>query len=96
MYIDASGHVFPCCWTGGIISKYTDPVDPNMRIMRDRLNQSTEDLLNDITYPKLHGSNIVDVLKNSQWAEKLPKHWTGQKAFVCVKNCASNLKLLVE
>ena len=96
VYVDARGHVFPCCWTGSIVSKDTDPVEPDMRIIRDRLNQSTEDLLNDITYPSLHGSNIVDVLKNSQWNEKLSKHWTGQNTFVCVKNCASNLKSLVE
>jgi MoaA/NifB/PqqE/SkfB family radical SAM enzyme len=92
IYVDARGYVFPCCWTGSVIATDIDPVDPNMRVLRDRLNQSTVDLIDDIGNPSLHGTDIITALKNSNWASRLEKHWQESKTFVCVKNCASNLK----
>lgn len=92
IYVDARGYLFPCCWTASIVATDIEPVDPNMRIMRNRLNQSTIDFMNDIGNPSLHGTNIIDALCNSKWSTQLDKHWQGRKSFVCVKNCASNIK----
>jgi hypothetical protein len=35
-------------------------------------------------------------LKLAAWDHKLEKHWTVDKKFVCVKQCASNWKTIVE
>ncbi len=96
VYIDARGQIFPCCWTASVVAKDADPVEPDMRILRDRLNQSTLDFMTDLGIPNLHGSNIVEQLQKCGWENKIIKHWEGRKTFVCVKCCASNLKDLVE
>jgi len=95
IYVDARGYVFPCCWTSSVVASDIDLVEPDMRIMRNRLNQSTVDLVTNIGNPSLHGTNVVDALRNSNWSTRLDEHWQGAKSFVCVKNCASNIKDII-
>ena len=97
IYIDARGTVYPCCWTGSIVAPPVDTVSPELTIIRDRLSKDTNLLMNDLGLFNLHEiNNVLELLKLAEWDHKLEKHWTVDKKFVCVKQCASNWKTIVE
>lgn len=97
IFIDARGQVFPCCWTGTVYLPVVDSQNSELSILRDKLKWATQYLMDDVGVLNLHGcTDIIDLLSNSQWRERFPKHWTIEKNFVCVKQCATNWKSLVE
>ena len=96
VYISAQGNVYPCCFAANETEYDVEEVDPNLTILRDRLVESTKQFNADITIPNLHGTNIIDALGLAKWETKLDKHWTTDKCFMCVKNCASNIKGIAE
>lgn len=96
IYVDANGNVFPCCNVSSIFSKPLATPIPELALIRSRLNKSTKDLINDIGLLNLHGTDVVTLLRNSKWAEELPKHWQDPKTFSCVKTCATNIRSIIE
>jgi len=96
LFVNALGEVWPCCFVGSLMTAEHLPTTGADFIIRERLRISGEDIKQDIGIPSLHGSNIIQVLLDSNWNETLPKHFTTDKKLVCVKSCSTNLKQLVE
>lgn len=98
IYVDASGRLFPCCWVGSFIDKseYIEIQSDSEKIIRDRVEQSAIDIVEDIGLIDLNGTNIVDALRNSDWNKELPKHFTTDPKLVCVKSCSTNLSKIVK
>lgn len=96
MYINTHGQVWPCCFVQALNIAEEIPAQDAEYVIRERLRQSAVDIAEDIKIPSLHGSNIIEVLASSGWAETLTKHYTDEKKFVCVKSCATNIRELVD
>ena len=88
IYVDAHGKVFPCSQVASV--DMHDEIDPNIieiKILKDKLNESMKELMYGIGIINLHETNIIDALKESQWGSKIFKYWNGEKNFACVKKC---------
>lgn len=95
LFVNAHGVVWPCCFVGPIMTDEHLPSYGNDFIVKEKLRLSAVELSNDIKVKSLHGTNILNLLRSSAWGETLPKHFTDQKKFICVKSCAVNLKELL-
>ena len=95
IYVDAAGHVFPCCNIAGSINTDFDG-EGNDYSMRERHRRSAEEFVEYTGYLDLNKSNIVDQLATSGWSEKITHCTTVDKKLVCVKACGINIRELVE
>jgi sulfatase maturation enzyme AslB (radical SAM superfamily) len=98
IFVNAYGEVFPCCQVGGTYTNVEDVIEADGAEyeIRKRMIQSTKEFVKDVTVLNLHGTNIVEVLKNCGWDEAISKNTTVDKKLICVKNCAVNIRDLVE
>jgi MoaA/NifB/PqqE/SkfB family radical SAM enzyme len=98
IFVNAYGEVFPCCQVGGTYTNVEDVIDATGAEyeIRKRMIQSTRDFVKDVKVLNLHGTNIVEVLKDSNWDQGIDKNTKVDKKLICVKNCAVNIRSLVE
>jgi len=97
IYLNCQGHVYPCCWVSSSIdnSRYVEIQSQEEEILRDRLSQSSYDIVKDIGMIDLNGTNIETAIANSKWNSNLPKHFTTDPKLVCVKSCATNFSKII-
>jgi sulfatase maturation enzyme AslB (radical SAM superfamily) len=97
VFINAYGEIFPCCQIGGTYHNVDIITATGAEYeVRRRMMQSAKDFVQEVQILKLHDSNIIEVLKNSNWDSGINKCTTTDKKLVCVKNCATNIRELVE
>lgn len=99
IYVSSSGEVFPCCIVGGQYEARGDSIFESSnpeQIIRNRLGQSAVDLMEDLSIPTLHKTNMLEILSSVKWMEKFPKHWNEDKKFVCARMCGKDFKNLIE
>ena len=98
IFINSQGYVYPCSWVGNLVddAKYVEIQTNDEQILRNQIEQSAIDIVNDIDRVKLQDISLPDALKQSKWNTELPKHWSTSPKLICVKSCATNLNDIIK
>ncbi len=98
IYVNAYGEVFPCCQMGGTYTNVEDVIQGlgAEYELRKRMVQSSKEFVKNVKILNLNGTNIIELLKDSNWDIGIKENTTVNKNLVCVKNCSVNIRELVE
>ena len=102
LYIDAHGHLMPCCLIGsflysnydiGLYKKYNVADDTSIVSIANEIKYQVFDLINELgglDSLDSHVYSIKDILNNPVWQELVQQKWATNSSPVCSVLCGSN------
>jgi len=92
IYIDAYGHLFPCCWLASTPYNYTEPgstIAGIRQVISEQYNSMIEDFggINKID-TKQH--SIKDIIDSTAYQTVWDKYWSNPKMITCARACGTN------
>lgn len=91
IYIDAFGHLYPCCWMGSTQYQYNKPdtiIYPYKQQSVKEQGEWLEDLGGQDSLD-LNKVSIKEVLDSKKWETIWNTYWHTKKMLVCAKNCGN-------
>lgn len=92
VYIDAKGHLFPCCWLASIPYNYIEPND-TMAVRMEILEQYKA-LIHDmggIGKLDVFKHSIQDIINSTEYQTVWERYWHGEdKLITCARSCGVN------
>lgn len=90
VYIDAFGHVYPCCFIGLVPYNYFDANSTVNHIMFEIKNQHIE-LMKDLKGPlDSKNSSLRSIIDSIKYQTVWNKYWTDSKLITCARTCGTN------
>jgi MoaA/NifB/PqqE/SkfB family radical SAM enzyme len=86
VYVDANGHLWPCCFIGAVPYSYSSPSEITATYYSDVKDQ-VRDLVNYIGDNSLENRSIKDIIDSEQWQTAWSKYWAEKKLATCAKTC---------
>lgn len=92
IYIDAKGHLFPCCWLASIPYNYIEPNDT--MAARMAILEQYKALVHDlggVHRLDVFKHTVKDVIDSEEYQTVWDKYWTGDsKLITCARTCGVN------
>lgn len=89
IYIDARGHLYPCCFLAGVAYTYADPNSITYKPWQEE-KQRLKRFINSVGgYDSidLRQNTIEDVINNKAWQDAWNTYWYTDKLATCAVNC---------
>lgn len=91
IYIDAFGHLYPCCWMGSTQYQYNKP-DTIIYPYKQQSVKEQGEWLSDLGGQDaldLNKVSIKEILDSTAWKTIWDTYWHNKKMLVCAKNCGN-------
>jgi len=86
IYIDAHGHIWPCCFIGAVPYTYA-ALSEITHTYHKETKQEVKDLVSYIGSNNLRDRSIKEVIDSTQWQEVWNKYWADKKLATCARTC---------
>jgi hypothetical protein len=86
VYVDAYGHIWPCCFIGAVPYTYAAPAELTHTYHKET-KEEVKNLLEYIGNNDLRTRSIKDVINSNEWQSVWSKYWSEKKLSTCARTC---------
>jgi MoaA/NifB/PqqE/SkfB family radical SAM enzyme len=86
VYVDAYGHIWPCCFIGAVPYTYATPSELTHTYHKETKDE-IKNLLEYIGNNDLRIRSIQDTIDSSEWQSVWSKYWSEKKLSTCARTC---------
>jgi len=89
IYIDAKGHLYPCCFLGGAFYSYATPIDITYDYHADQKSSILDfiDYLGGWDSINTKKRKIKDIINSQEWQSAWDIYWHKKKLVTCSRTC---------
>jgi hypothetical protein len=86
VYVDAYGHIWPCCFIGAVPYTYATPLELTHTYHKET-KEEVKNLLEYIGNNDLRTRSIKDAINSNEWQSVWSKYWREKKLSTCARTC---------
>jgi MoaA/NifB/PqqE/SkfB family radical SAM enzyme len=94
IYVDSKGNVYPCCFTGGVLTLYSTPGQYVNGYHNDS-KESMNKLLSELGSISLNDRTMEQIVDSNEWQTLWDKAFTNNSLMVCSRTCGKYPEQLI-